>query len=438
MRSWSWMCWAWSLLGAGLMGWGLKGVSLRSLLDGRAREIESLTNEVTTLTSRPPVVQTVEKRVEVPVEKIVEKRIEVPVEKLVERQVEVPVEKVVDRLIDNPEHLARIQTLEGEVAVIAGLRQQIAELQAAPPKVVEKRVEVPVEKLVEMRIEVPVEKLVEKRVEVPIEKVVEKVVDRVIDNPAHLARIKALESEVAEIAGLRAHIARLESVPPKTIERVVEKRVEVPVEKIVEKRVEVPVEKLVEKRVEVPVEKVVDRLVDNPAHLARIKALEGELAVIPGLRLQIEQLQSAPLKTIEKIVEKRAEVPVERIVEKRIEVPVEKLVQRVVYRDRTKIVRRTVKKKSAKQAQRPPDDLKRIYGVGPVLERFLHKRGIFWFRQVAKWGREDIAKFERQLPNFSGRIERENWVRSALEEHYKKYKRWIGVGTPSITISETR
>jgi predicted flap endonuclease-1-like 5' DNA nuclease len=88
--------------------------------------------------------------------------------------------------------------------------------------------------------------------------------------------------------------------------------------------------------------------------------------------------------------------------------------------------------------RRQPDDLKRIFGVGPVLERFLHKRGVFWFRQVAKWEKKDIAKFERLLPNFSGRIERENWVRSALEEHYKKYKKWLATGEPAITMPETR
>ena len=69
------------------------------------------------------------------------------------------------------------------------------------------------------------------------------------------------------------------------------------VEKIVEKRVEVPVEKIVEKRVEVPVEKVVEKIVEVP---------------------------------VEKIVEKRVEVPVEKIVEKRVEVPVEKVVEKIV------------------------------------------------------------------------------------------------------------
>ena len=74
---------------------------------------------------------------------------------------------------------------------------------------------------------------------------------------------------------------------PQVIEKIVEKRVEVPVEKIVE----VPVEKIVEKRVEVPVEKIVEKRVEVP---------------------------------VEKVVEKRVEVPVEKIVE----VPVEKIVEK--------------------------------------------------------------------------------------------------------------
>jgi predicted flap endonuclease-1-like 5' DNA nuclease len=58
-------------------------------------------------------------------------------------------ERVVEKAVDNPVHLARIRTLENEVAVIAGLRSQIAQLQAAPPKTIEKIVERPIEKLVQ-------------------------------------------------------------------------------------------------------------------------------------------------------------------------------------------------------------------------------------------------------------------------------------------------
>ena len=63
-------------------------------------------------------------------------------------------------------------------------------------KVVEKRVEVPVEKIVEKRIEVPVEKIVEKivekRVEVPVEKIVEKIVEKVVEKRVEVPVAKLL------------------------------------------------------------------------------------------------------------------------------------------------------------------------------------------------------------------------------------------------------
>jgi predicted flap endonuclease-1-like 5' DNA nuclease len=67
------------------------------------------------------------------------------------------------------------------------------------------------------------------------------------------------------------------------------------------------------------------------------------------------------------------------------------------------------------------DDLKKIYGVGPMLARMLHKLGIHTFREVALWRDEDIERVDEQLEHFRGRIRRENWVSSAKEEHFKKY-----------------
>lgn len=83
------------------------------------------------------------------------------------------------------------------------------------------------------------------------------------------------------------------------------------------------------------------------------------------------------------------------------------------------------------------DDLKHIYGVGPVLEKLLNDLGVYQFQQVAQWNAEDIRFFDAQLHDFHGRIDRENWVRSAQEEHYKKYGEWLGEGAPGITLPET-
>ena len=59
-----------------------------------------------------------------------------------------------------------------------------------------------------------------------------------------------------------------------------------------------------------------------------------------------------------------------------------------------------------------PDDLKRIRGVGVLIEKRLNAMGIANYDQIANWTAEDISRFSQQL-DFKGRIERENWVEQA-------------------------
>ena len=68
-----------------------------------------------------------------------------------------------------------------------------------------------------------------------------------------------------------------------------------------------------------------------------------------------------------------------------------------------------------------PDDLKLIVGVGPVLERMLHNLGIATFRQIARWTERDVAEFDAKLPEFPGRIQRDQWVTQARALHESKY-----------------
>lgn len=82
-----------------------------------------------------------------------------------------------------------------------------------------------------------------------------------------------------------------------------------------------------------------------------------------------------------------------------------------------------------------PDDLKRIRGVGPVLERRLNELGVRQFRQVALWTDADIDFFDRELRNFHGRIRRENWVHSATEEHFKKYGEWLAADVTAASAT---
>ncbi len=68
-----------------------------------------------------------------------------------------------------------------------------------------------------------------------------------------------------------------------------------------------------------------------------------------------------------------------------------------------------------------PDDLKLIVGIGPVLERMLHNLGVTTFRQIARWSERDSADFDAKLPEFPGRIVRDQWVTQARELHQAKF-----------------
>jgi large subunit ribosomal protein L21 len=69
---------------------------------------------------------------------------------------------------------------------------------------------------------------------------------------------------------------------------------------------------------------------------------------------------------------------------------------------------------AAPAADTGADDLKKLSGVGPALEKKLHAAGVTSFAQIAAWTEEDIAKIDEEL-SFKGRIEREGWVAQAAE-----------------------
>ena len=67
------------------------------------------------------------------------------------------------------------------------------------------------------------------------------------------------------------------------------------------------------------------------------------------------------------------------------------------------------------------DDLKKVHGIGPKLERTLKDLGITSFRQIANLQAEDVALVTAALDAFKGRIERDDWMSSAAEQHMSKY-----------------
>ncbi len=76
------------------------------------------------------------------------------------------------------------------------------------------------------------------------------------------------------------------------------------------------------------------------------------------------------------------------------------------------------------------DDLKQISGVASVLEKKLHKFGVYRFKQIATWSQEHIDEFSERL-SFKDRIDRDWWVNQAADLHREKYGEHL---TPIVDI----
>lgn len=64
------------------------------------------------------------------------------------------------------------------------------------------------------------------------------------------------------------------------------------------------------------------------------------------------------------------------------------------------------------QPEGQPDDLKKINGIGPGIERTLHGLGVYHYRQIAAFTPDNVAWVDRHL-RFKGRIAREKWIEQA-------------------------
>ena len=59
-----------------------------------------------------------------------------------------------------------------------------------------------------------------------------------------------------------------------------------------------------------------------------------------------------------------------------------------------------------------PDDLTKLTGVGPQLDKKLNDAGIFHYWQIGALKAEDVTKLEADL-KLNGRIDRDNWSSQA-------------------------
>jgi len=66
------------------------------------------------------------------------------------------------------------------------------------------------------------------------------------------------------------------------------------------------------------------------------------------------------------------------------------------------------------------DNLKKIKGVGPAIEKTLNGLGIYRFNQIAEMSEYDIDRVAQHLKGFRSRIYREDWVGQARTLQYEK------------------
>lgn len=68
-----------------------------------------------------------------------------------------------------------------------------------------------------------------------------------------------------------------------------------------------------------------------------------------------------------------------------------------------------------------PDNLRRIRGIGPAMERLLNEQGIVTFRQLAVLNDAGIEELQGRLPGVPGRIRRDQWVPQARDLHVETH-----------------
>ena len=61
------------------------------------------------------------------------------------------------------------------------------------------------------------------------------------------------------------------------------------------------------------------------------------------------------------------------------------------------------------------DDLKRISGVGPVMEQKLHQLGIYTFDQVSRMTDREYDLLDSIIDEFPGRAKRDDWAGQATK-----------------------
>ena len=320
-----------------------------------------------------------EREVEVPYEVVIDRPIENIIENryYVDKYVEIPVTHVTEIEVEVIKEVKKYINIERKVDVETIYEKPYEKIIEVPIEII-REIPVPVERIVNKtqertilrphRVEVvdkpvyvdkeyKVDKIVEKYVDVDVPVYFDKVYDKVVDVPEYVYRDVIMEVQKFQDVPRDVYYDRIVDVPkerivekevvvdrivekPYTVERIVEKRREVPVERIVEvpvyfdKIVEVPVER----RVEVPykVQRHVKKIVPKQVNVPMITTKDVEIPFERIIEEPYEVIEEIPVP-YEKVVERTVDVPVyheEQVFDYiEIEVPYERIVEVPVYKD---------------------------------------------------------------------------------------------------------
>lgn len=68
---------------------------------------------------------------------------------------------------------------------------------------------------------------------------------------------------------------------------------------------------------------------------------------------------------------------------------------------------------AADAARATADNLRRVRGIGPAIERALNRNGVYNYTQLASLGKDRIAWLEERMPGIGKRIARDDWIAQA-------------------------
>ncbi|MBT8332313.1 MAG: hypothetical protein KJP06_08290 [Deltaproteobacteria bacterium] len=162
-----------------------------------------------------------------------------------------------------------------------------------------------------------------------------------------------------------------------------------------------------------------------------IKKLQTRVGQLDAIHQDLKKHQTtiARLKTqLRSAMQDQAEISTIKVELKRRDTTIEDLRKQLAElksqpkpaASRAQPAKRTVKKRLYTPTKKK-DDLKRIYGIGPVMERTLNRLGVTSFEQIARFTRKDIERVAEALQSFPDRIMRDNWIEGAKKEYRKKY-----------------